>query len=50
MSKIKLSDICEIIKYGLECPACGAWIELDEGPGSGDVLTCEECESNIEVD
>jgi len=49
MEKVEYSDFTEIIKYGIECPECGDFIELDERPDQGETIFCEGCETELEV-
>lgn len=51
MEKVEKSDFTEIVKYAVECPnpQCLDFIEFDENPDIGDVLTCEYCDTEFEV-
>lgn len=31
------------------CPECGAEVHVEEEMDKGDLLTCEECESRLEI-
>lgn len=33
----------------VECPVCGAEIELDEDTVEGELITCPECGTELEV-
>jgi alpha-aminoadipate carrier protein LysW len=33
-----------------ECPVCGAEIVLDEDAEEGEIITCEDCGSELEVE
>ena len=33
-----------------ECPVCGAEIVLDEDSEEGEIITCEDCGSELEVE
>lgn len=51
MKIVNKSDFSEIVKYAIECPnpQCCDFIEFDEDPDAGDVLTCESCDTEFEV-
>ena len=47
--EVKLSDFSEEMRYVIECPKCGDYLESPDDPAYDEEIYCDGCQTVLEI-